>query len=124
MGKNAFHQMAYTDPHQALSFDRLHLSHTGLFGDHLLLQIKQHIESLGHHAIKSVDDQLVIFQPVPFHALLIWHTFRMDEIPHWRGLNHFGAIMHVSFTDGSKYEDISKVSISCTSEFLPPLNGV
>jgi hypothetical protein len=55
--KNAFHQMTYTDPHQALCFDCLHTFHGGLFGDHLFPQIKHHIESLGRHAIKSVDDQ-------------------------------------------------------------------
>jgi hypothetical protein len=33
----------------------------------------------------------------------------MDVLPRWRGLNHFKAVMHMSFTDGSKNEDISKV---------------
>jgi hypothetical protein len=36
----------------------------------------------------------------------------MDSTPRWRGLNHFSAIMKVDFTDGRKYEDISKVSYS------------
>jgi hypothetical protein len=48
-----------------------------------------------------------------------WITFcinGMDSMPRWSGLNHFGAIMHVSFTDGSKNEDISKVCY-----FLPPI---
>jgi hypothetical protein len=31
-------------------------------------------------------------------------------MPRWPGLNHFDAIMNVSFTDGTKNEDISKVS--------------
>jgi hypothetical protein len=35
---------------------------------------------------------------------------RTARIPRWRGLNHFTEILDVSFTDGSKYEDISKVS--------------
>jgi hypothetical protein len=35
----------------------------------------------------------------------------MDSIPRWSDLNHFNAIMHVSFSDGSKYEDIAKVGI-------------
>lgn len=30
-------------------------------------------------------------------------------MPRWRGLNHFSEVMRVSFTDGAKYEDISKV---------------
>jgi hypothetical protein len=33
----------------------------------------------------------------------------MHHIPCWRGLNHFEAIVKVTFTDGSKFEDIEKV---------------
>lgn len=36
----------------------------------------------------------------------------MDSIPRWSGLNHFSAVMKVDFTDGRKYEDISKVSVN------------
>jgi len=55
--KNVFHKVAYSDPHQALSFDCLHFNHGGLFSDHIWAQIKCHIESLGRHAVKQVDDQ-------------------------------------------------------------------
>jgi len=34
---------------------------------------------------------------------------RFDAIPRWSGLNHFSQIDGMSFTDGSKYEDILKV---------------
>lgn len=30
-------------------------------------------------------------------------------MPRWPGLNHFNQVMAVAFTDGSKYEDLSKV---------------
>lgn len=30
-------------------------------------------------------------------------------MPRWRGLYHFGSALKVEFTDGSKYEDLSKV---------------
>ena len=36
----------------------------------------------------------------------------MDSTPRWSGLNHFSAVMKVDFTDGRKYEDISKVGAS------------
>jgi len=36
---------------------------------------------------------------------------RMNMLPRWRGLNHFGELMKISFTDGSKHEDISKAVI-------------
>lgn len=35
----------------------------------------------------------------------------MNSIPRWHGLNHFNHIVSISFSDGTKYEDISKVSI-------------
>ena len=34
---------------------------------------------------------------------------RADSVPPWRGLNHFTTYISVEFTDGSKWEDISKV---------------
>ena len=39
-------------------------------------------------------------------------------IPHWRNLNHFSVVMNVSFTDGSKYEDIAKVRTTLTGILL------
>ena len=39
-------------------------------------------------------------------------VLRFDNIPRWRNLNHFDMIMHIHFTDGSKYKDIIKVHIS------------
>lgn len=45
----------------------------------------------------------------------------MDKIPRWRNLNHFSTIMTVKFTDGTKYEDISKVFIFVTYS-SPSLN--
>jgi hypothetical protein len=44
--------------------------------------------------------------------------FRFDAVPRWRGLKHFSEVMKISFTDGGKYEDISKVNPS----FLVILN--
>ena len=36
--------------------------------------------------------------------------FRFALVPRWRGLNRFShKVMHVSFNDGAKFEDLSKV---------------
>lgn len=42
--------------------------------------------------------------------LRLYHRF--DQIPRWSGLNHFINVLKAAgeFTDGTKYEDISKVS--------------
>ena len=42
-------------------------------------------------------------------GILLTTNNRADSVPRWRGLNHFAAYLAVDFTDGSKWEDISKV---------------
>ncbi|KAG1808410.1 uncharacterized protein BJ212DRAFT_1303023 [Suillus subaureus] len=34
-----------------------------------------------------------------------------DSMPHWHNINHFNHVMDISFSDGLKYEDISKLII-------------
>jgi len=36
---------------------------------------------------------------------------RMNAMPRWWGLNHFKEVTKISFTDGSKFEDLAKVNI-------------
>ena len=43
--------------------------------------------------------------------------YRMNLIPSWKDLNHFSSVMDVAFTDGSKYEHISKVILIFISVF-------
>lgn len=50
-------------------------------------------------------------------------VYRAAKFPRWRGLTHFGNVMSMSFTDGSKYEDLSKVTrpptlFGCTDSTL------
>ncbi|KAH9890396.1 hypothetical protein C8Q73DRAFT_652116, partial [Cubamyces lactineus] len=72
---------------RALSWDRLHAYHGGLFSDHLFEE-EALIESVMSDASHKFD--------------------RFDNIPSWPNLNHFDAVVSVNFTDGQKYEDISK----------------
>jgi len=54
-----------TDVYQALSWDRLHAYHLGLFGDHILGEIKKVIRedfpNEGWHAAISIDEGHVGF---------------------------------------------------------------
>lgn len=52
-----FWELANSDPYRALSFDRLHGFHLGLFGDHIWTVFKHKIGEEGRQAIKKVDDQ-------------------------------------------------------------------
>jgi len=36
---------------------------------------------------------------------------RINAMPRWWGLNHFKEVTKISFTDGSKFEDLAKVNI-------------
>ncbi|KAI9445866.1 hypothetical protein H4582DRAFT_2069128 [Lactarius indigo] len=44
---------------------------------------------------------------------------QFDLVPRWRGLHHFPAVMKVSFTDGTKFEDISKVVVFAAHNVIP-----
>ncbi|KAF7969796.1 hypothetical protein HWV62_25973 [Athelia sp. TMB] len=81
---------------RALAPDRLHIDHGGVFL-HLWNQMKRHLNDMGRKFLEQVDKQYAI----TFCSI-------MGQFPRWRDLNHFNGVMHVTFTDGSKYEDISK----------------
>ncbi|KAA1476942.1 hypothetical protein DENSPDRAFT_758082, partial [Dentipellis sp. KUC8613] len=90
---NVFWNVAYTDVHKALTFDRLHSYHSGLFGKHLWVAFVSHIDKqYGRPGLVQIDKQV-------------------DKMPTWRDLNHFHAVTHITFSDGTKYEDISKILI-------------
>ena len=41
--------------------------------------------------------------------VLMLHN-RANTFPRWRGLTHFKQVVGITFNDGSKFEDISKVN--------------
>ncbi|KAF7337221.1 hypothetical protein MSAN_02274500 [Mycena sanguinolenta] len=57
---NVFWKVAYSDPHQAISFDRLHSHHSGLWGDHLFGQLKLQLTSLGDRQSAKLDQHLIV----------------------------------------------------------------
>ncbi|KAG1865264.1 hypothetical protein F4604DRAFT_1881913 [Suillus subluteus] len=81
----------FSDPHDALSFDRLHLLHGGVW-KHLLGELKKILASLGREA-EAAFEKLI------------------DDFPRWRNLNHFKSAINVSFSDGNKHRDLSKQSL-------------
>ena len=41
---------------------------------------------------------------------MLKNYFSVALIPRWPNLNHWGkGVLHIDFTDGSKYDDLSKV---------------
>ncbi|CDO73238.1 hypothetical protein BN946_scf185007.g293 [Trametes cinnabarina] len=55
--QNAFLELAHSDPYQALSFDRLHAFHSGLFGHHFWTEFKKHVQNISNEAVKLIDAQ-------------------------------------------------------------------
>ncbi|KAJ3555276.1 hypothetical protein NP233_g12248 [Leucocoprinus birnbaumii] len=97
---NAFWAVPYSDPHKALTFDRMHNNSHGLGGKHLWPLLQGAIEKLGRVCMTQVDD-------------------RASVAPRWRNFNHFNKILHVHFTDAKKFEDIVKISLYITHDLFP-----
>ncbi|KAG0708008.1 hypothetical protein DFH29DRAFT_979597 [Suillus ampliporus] len=95
--KNAFWKVRLSNPHDALSQDLLHVYHKGKFGDHLFNECKKHLKVLGRVAEKKVDEQF-------------------DSFLQWRNLNHFDRVTNIYFTDGNKFQDISKEYIEALGD--------
>jgi len=106
--QNVFWKINNSDPYVALSFDRLHTFPGGLFWHHLWGRVKTHVEVLGRDVCAGIDKMYAPFLIFCCHTSLTIYD-RADSVPCWRGLNHFRTYLAVNFTDGSKWEDMSKV---------------
>ncbi|KAG2160202.1 uncharacterized protein EDB93DRAFT_1261699 [Suillus bovinus] len=91
--------VAHTDVHSAVSFDRLHVNNKGNFSDHLWTQFQERIKSVGRQIQSEID-------------------VHFDSMPCWRNINHFKHVMDISFSDSSKYEDISKLIVFAAHDII------
>ncbi|KIJ58589.1 hypothetical protein HYDPIDRAFT_178048 [Hydnomerulius pinastri MD-312] len=98
---SSFRIMKRSHVFPALSFDRLHYNHEGLFGDHLFVELQRYIKSAGRAAIAEVDNNFSV-------------------MPRWRNLNHFDEVMSITFSDGSKHQDIAKLIVFAAHSVLDP----
>ncbi|KAI0366147.1 hypothetical protein BV20DRAFT_1046355 [Pilatotrama ljubarskyi] len=96
---NVFWKIPHCNVYRALSWDRLHAYHGGLFSDHLFDQFQQIVAGLEKACTTKINDQA-------------------DAIPSWPNLNHFTSICSVTYTDGKKYEDISKIIVHASYNVL------
>ncbi|KAF7344565.1 hypothetical protein MSAN_01938500 [Mycena sanguinolenta] len=101
---NVFWNVAYSDPHQALSFEHLHSYSSGLWGRHLFERIKLHSEQLPGRIAAQIDLQFSLF-------------------PRWRNFSHFNSVMSTAFNDGTKHEDVSKmIVLTCHNVLEHPVD--
>ncbi|KAI5982863.1 hypothetical protein EDD15DRAFT_2179828, partial [Pisolithus albus] len=97
--ENAFWHVNHSCPHAALCFDPLHINDGGLFCNHLFVEFKKILASIGRHAEKTVDTQ-------------------HEAFPRWRNFNHFKSVTNVFFSDGNKLLDIAKQVIFTAQNVL------
>ncbi|KAG2140624.1 hypothetical protein DEU56DRAFT_734807, partial [Suillus clintonianus] len=89
--KNVLWSVSHSDPHDAISLDRLHALHLGIW-KHLLNELKKILKFLGREAESLFEEEIANF-------------------PRWRKLNHFNTVIHMSFSDGNKMQDLSRQSL-------------
>ncbi|KAG2116407.1 uncharacterized protein F5147DRAFT_743074 [Suillus discolor] len=99
--KNSLNLSKLLDVFCALCFDRLHTHHEGLWGKHLWIELQKCVNEVGRHAATKIDEGFA-------------------AVPRWRNLNHFKEVMGVSFTDGTKHEDILKLILFVAHDILNP----
>ncbi|KAF8072161.1 hypothetical protein FPV67DRAFT_1667598 [Lyophyllum atratum] len=96
---NAFWDVNFSGPHEAIGFDDLHVNDGGVGGRHLWPLVVAFLHKLGADAKQKVDDQV-------------------KALPRWSGLSHFDNVVSVSFSDGNKWRDILKLTICITHNVL------
>ncbi|KAJ3841526.1 hypothetical protein F5878DRAFT_531507, partial [Lentinula raphanica] len=98
---NSFVRINNTDPHENVSFDDLHFLDSGLWEDHIFEMHKFHIKNVGRNAAVTIDN-------------------RYKSFPRWSKLHHFeDGISKITFNDGSKNRDISKIFLFAAHDTIP-----
>ncbi len=122
--QNVFWRIRGCEIYRALSWDRLHAYHLGLFGKHLLGELKRLLEDRPDkkEILLKVEKQYSVFIFVN-RILLNIYDYRLREIARWPGLYHFTTLHTGEFSDGSRFEQLSKVGLAMiTSVFINDSN--
>ncbi|EAU90285.2 hypothetical protein CC1G_12928 [Coprinopsis cinerea okayama7 len=106
----------------ALSFDRLHAYNGGLFSDHLLEEFLKILDRSEHKHGALFEKQYIysVLLIIPPKINIELAHSRLANFPCWCDLNHFNKVARFrEFTDGRKYEDLSRVIIFASQNILP-----
>ena len=106
--------VAGSDPHEILSYDRMHNDSHGIGGKHILPIILRYLKASGHDMLVELDKRSAFIIPLNLQSdtsnYFIFSN-RFKDMPSWRGLTHFDQVVSINFTDATKLEHIVKVSI-------------
>ncbi|KAK0488236.1 hypothetical protein EDD18DRAFT_1359684 [Armillaria luteobubalina] len=99
--ENVFWSIANSDPYKAVSWDRLHAYHLGVFR-HLLNRLLEHLEN-----IPGAEKR---------HAKVVIDEF-INNFPRWKNFTHFTNVTTFDFGDAKKFEHMSKASFPETFHY-------
>ncbi|KAJ3879833.1 hypothetical protein F5051DRAFT_438442 [Lentinula edodes] len=113
---NSFFKLAHSDPFAGVSFDDLHFQDSGVWGDHIFEHAKIQIDN--RSAVTKIDNQFVFSSSNLLYSNKL--SVRFKEFPRWSKLNRFDTgVMKLSFNDGSKHYDISRLFLFATHDVIP-----
>ncbi|KAH6902842.1 hypothetical protein BKA70DRAFT_1111973 [Coprinopsis sp. MPI-PUGE-AT-0042] len=91
--KNLFWEHRFWEVYKALTWDRLHAFHLGLFRDHLLKEFVRLLKTFSSELVDRINKQLI-------------------ASPRWSGLKTFSTLHALGeFSDARTFEDLSKVCL-------------
>ncbi|KAI6028057.1 hypothetical protein BKA83DRAFT_4462579 [Pisolithus microcarpus] len=96
---STFTVVANMDVYHTLSWDQLHANFSGKFGDHLWTELLRILDKAGCQTMAMVEKNF-------------------SEMPCWHMLNHFDEALLISYTDGQKFEDLSKIVVFACHDVL------
>ena len=108
--KNAFMTVAWSDPHEILSYDRMHNDSHGIGGKYLFPMVLKYLKASGRESrekLAELDKRYLLSFLIYDHNLFVFSRFK--DMPSWPGLTHFNQVVSVDFTDATKLEHITKV---------------
>ncbi|KAJ7745564.1 hypothetical protein DFH07DRAFT_748846 [Mycena maculata] len=89
---------AHSDPYEATGYDCLHFFDGGIWGRHMWVLLKDHLQTTG---------------------LATKFNSNMDKFPRWRDLKHISSPTTIDYSDGQTFLDILKCALPCLVQILP-----
>ncbi|KAJ7312982.1 hypothetical protein DFH08DRAFT_791258 [Mycena albidolilacea] len=87
-----------SDPYRAVGYDCLHFFDGGIWGRHMWLLIKAHLQNTG---------------------LASKFNENMAKFPRWRNLKHLSSPTTIDYSEGQTFLDILKCALPCLVQILP-----
>ncbi|KAJ7343738.1 hypothetical protein DFH08DRAFT_214470 [Mycena albidolilacea] len=91
-------EFVHSDPYKAAGYDCLHFFDGGIWGRHMWIVIKEHLQT---------------------HGLASKFNHHMEQYPRWRNLKHLRSPTKIDYSEGQTFLDILKCALPCLVQLLP-----